>query len=190
MAGSINGLNGVKVNANNVYNNPLATPKDNQVKNIFSDCLDKGANSANFDVTKDNVLNVKNQIEQLNEKNGVTQTSYDKETGTRTYSDGSTLVYNDNKDNTSLEYFKKYSDGSMAYGSLKTGGSNGNDTDEISWGASDNKASSAKTSISRSYVKDTNVAGGAKEVFSQLTNVDTVKGVSKVSSITTSNIFN
>jgi len=190
MAGSINGLNGVKINQNKEYNNPLATQKDNQVKNIFSDLLSKGENSSNFDVTKDNVLNVKNQIEQLNEKNGITQTSYDKKTGTRTFSDGSQLVFNDSKDNTSLEYMKKYSDGSMAFGSLGTSGTNGNDTDEVMWGATDNKSSSTKTSISKSYVKDTQVANGAKEVFSQLTNVNTKNGVSKVTNITTSNIFN
>jgi len=189
MAGSLSGLNGVKINSNKEYNNPLATPKDNQVKNIFNDYLAKGENSSNFDVTKDNVLSVKNQIEQLNEKNGVTQTSYDKKTGTRTYSDGSKLIFNNKNDNTSLEYVKKYSDGSMAYGSLGTSGTNGRDTDEISWGASDNKSASTKTAINKEYVKETNVANGSKEVFTSLTNVNTVNGSSKVSNIT-SNIFN
>ena len=188
MAGSINGLNGVKINQNKEYNNPLATQKDNQVKSIFNDYLNKGENAANFDITKDNVLNAKSQIEQLNAKNGVTETAYDEKTGMKTYSDGSKLVYNDKNDNTSLEYYKKYSDGSMAYGELSTAGSNGNDTDKVLWGATDNKAS--KNSISKEYVKDTSVSNGTKEVFSSLKDVNTMNGVSKVSNLTNSSIFN
>jgi len=190
MTGSVSGLNGAKINPQKGYNNPMATVKDNQVKNIFNDYLDKTTNTDNFvDVTKDNILDIKKQIEQTNEQNGVIQTSYDKKTGTSTYSDGSKLIYKEGKDNkANLEYIKKYADGSMAYGSMQTGGADGSDTDRVTWGSSDGKLQ--KTGSSRTYVKNSDVTDNSTKLFSSYSSVNTVDGVSKVKNVTsTNNIF-
>ena len=199
MTGSVSGVNGVKVNQNKEYNNPLATPKDNQVKSFFNNYIDNVDKNEYFDITKEGIQDIKKQIEQTNEKNGVTQTAYDKRSGKATYSDGSTLVYKEGGNNkTSLEYYKKYSDGSLAYGELSTGGTNGSDTDRASWGNSDNKTvltdgKEKNTSTSKSYVKSANIKDNSQRLYSSFRTINTVEGKSQVNAKTSShnvNMFN